>query len=129
MERAVQHLASLDDCSLYVEIAEGIRLILRNVDHFDSAARHLSAGNHREIARIIGGFAAEEAAKVIVLLDAVRCPRECEDKRKQTLQRFYSHLAKGLYVEVCDWQVTDYQDLINAIDGERGKYFLDGPSH
>ena len=128
MERAVPNLASLDDRSLFAEIAEGIGLILGNVNRFDSAARHSSAGNHREVARIIGGFAAEEAAKVLVLLDAVRCPREYEDKRKHTLRRFYNHFAKGLYVEVCDWQVTDFQDLINVIEGERDKYYLDGPS-
>ena len=128
MERAVQDLASLDDCALFAEIAEGINLILRNVNRFDSAARHLSAGNHRGVAGIIGSFAAEEAAKVLILLDAVRCPRKCEDKRKRTLLRFYNHLAKGLYVEVCDWRVTDFQSLINAIDGQRDKYFLDGPN-
>ena len=128
MERAVQDLASLDDCALFAEIAEGIDLILRNVNRFDSAARHLSAGNHRGIASIIGGFAAEEAAKVLILLDAIRCPRKYEDKRKRTLLRFYNHFAKGLYVEVCDWRVTDFQYLINAINGQRDKYYLDGPN-
>ena len=128
MERAVQDLASLDDCSLFARIAEGIGLILKNVNRFDSAARHLSAGNHREVARIVGGFAAEEAAKVLIFLDAIRCPREYADKKRHTLQRFYDHLAKGLYIEVCDWQVTDYQHLADSIDRERDKYYLGGPN-
>ena len=128
MERAVQDLTSLNDCSLFSTIAEGIDLIRKNVNRFDSAARHLSVGPQREMARIIGGFAAEEVAKVLILLDAVRCPRECVDGKRRTLHRFYNHLAKGLYIEVCDWQITDYQHLTDSIVRERDNYYIGGPN-
>ena len=128
MKRAVQELSSLDDRSLFDAVAEGVKLILVNVNRLDSAAHHLSAGSHRDVARILGEFAAEEAAKVHILLDAIRCPPEYADKRRRTLEWFYSHFAKRLYADVCDWGVTTFQQLIDGIDQQSDKYYLGGPS-
>ena len=128
MERAVQNLSNFDDNLLFEAVAEGVNLILANVNHLDSAAHHLSAGNHRDVARILGELAAEEAAKVLILLDAIRCPPEYADKRKRTLGWFYSHFAKRLYADVCDWGVTTLQQLMDGIDQQSDKYYLGGPN-
>ena len=128
MERAVQELSSLDDRSLFDAVAEGVKLILANVSRLDSAAYHLSAGSPRDVARILGELAAEEAAKVLILLDAIRCPPEYADERKRTLGWFYSHFAKRLYADVCDWGVTTFQQLIDGIDKQRDRYYLGGPN-
>jgi hypothetical protein len=73
--------------------------------------------------------AEEEAAKVRVLLDAVRCPRaKRPDDSARQLQYFNDHLAKGIYAECCDRRPAGFGDVRRWIERERKDLYLDGPS-
>lgn len=79
-------IADWENSRLFEMVAEGIPLIAQNAESLDEAAGRLfSTGEHRT-SGIIRGFAEEEAAKVLILLDAVRCPKE---QRQATLECFH----------------------------------------
>ena len=125
MERAIKDLCQLSDASLFEEVATGIGHVVEVVGRLDSAAHNLSEAGDHHPARILGNLAEEEAAKVLILVDAVRCPR---DKKSRTLAYFYEHLAKGIYAEVCKWRPADFAEVMRGVEHERVEHYLDGPS-
>lgn len=86
MERAITELSKLAD--LFEEVAGGVGHVLEGVDELDAAARRLlQADNpHRPSmcgsfpAEVLGNLPEEEAAKALILVDAVRCPRARQQK-------------------------------------------------
>ncbi len=129
MRRAIKDLCQFDDDRFFKEVEEGISRILENVERLDAAAHKLSAGNDNQSAQILGGLAKEEAAKVFVLLDVVRCPSDKPKKRARTLGYFYNHLAKGIYAALCSWSLANFDEVIQQVDQERERFYLDGPSN
>ena len=129
MRRAIRDLCQLDDNRLFEEVEEGISHLLRNVDRLDAAARRLSAGNDNQSARILGSLAQEEAAKVFVLFDAVRCPLDKPKEKKRTLGYFYEHLAKGIYAALCGWSLVNFGQVEKQVARERERFYLDGPNN
>ena len=128
MERAIKDLCQLADAELFGEVATGISHIVNNANRLDSAAAKLSENDHRHAARIVGNLAEEEAAKGLILLDAVRCPRNRSADRARTLGYFYDHLAKGIYAEACGWRPADFAEVTRYVESERKEFYLDGPN-
>ncbi len=128
MERAIKDLCQLSDASLFEEVATGIGHVVEVVHRLDTAARRLSEASEHHPARILGNLAEEEAAKVLILVDAVRCPRSKQAERSRTLGYFYEHLAKGIYAEICKWSPADFAEVVRGVKRERVEYHLDGPS-
>lgn len=124
MRRAISHLAELGDDRLFGEVADGIRLILENAESYDETAHRLALLKEFRASGMAGRLAEEESAKVLILLDAVRCPRNVIS---QTLKCFYSHLAKGIYASACSWRPSTYGDMSHYVDVERSQFYLDGP--
>jgi hypothetical protein len=129
MEPRMSHLlANLADPAFFESVSRGLELITKNVAEIDECAEALvgsAAGRGRNVLRAV---AAEEAAKYLILLDAVRCPRIRQQERVQQLKRFNRHLAKGIYAEVVDIRPADYAEVLNYIKGLRQAYYLDGPN-
>jgi len=128
MERAIKHLCQLPDDELFEEVATGVRHVVEVVTRLDAAAHKLTRTEDHHAARILGGQAQEEAAKVLILMDAVRCPREQREDMSRTLGYFYSHLAKGIYVEVCHWSTVDFAEIARGVEDLRDEHHLDGPT-
>ena len=128
MERAIKDLCQLSDASLFEEVATGIGHVVEVVHRLDTAARRLSEASEHHPARILGNLAEEEAAKVLILVDAVRCPRDKQKEKSRTLGYFYKHLAKGIYAEVCKWSPADFAEVMRGVEHERVEHYLDGPS-
>ena len=72
MRRAIGDLAHFADDQLFREIAEGIPLIVDNALSLDETAQRLHRQEEFRVCEIIRGFAEEEAAKVLILIDLVR---------------------------------------------------------
>ena len=125
---AVVDLAILSDGALFRAVSEGIGHIIENADRLDSSALLLSSKGEHRTSSIISGFAEEEAAKVLILMDAVRCPRFCQKLRVVTLKRFNDHLSKRIYAEACWWRPSNYRDLIRYVDESRKSHEIDGPN-
>ena len=128
MERAIKKLQQLSSAKLFEEVAAGIGHIERVVDGLMAAAQDLAEGGRRYPARIFRNLAEEEAAKILILLDAVRCPRARQKERSRTLSYFYNHLAKGIYVEVSGWKPADFKEVRKGVDSLRASHYLDGPT-
>ncbi len=128
MERAIKDLCQLPDARLFEEVATGIGHVVKVVGRLDTATHSLSEAGDHHAARILGNLAEEEAAKVLILLDAVRCPRKRQIERSRVLGYFHDHLAKGLYAEVCHWRPIDFAEVARGVEHERVQHYLDGPN-
>jgi len=126
--KAIRDLLQLDETSFYKEIAKGIDLIINNSRAMLKDADILFKQNHQRGNSILQALANEEAAKVLILIDAVRCPFNFKDHLSRQLGWFNHHLAKGIYTESCYWKMESYSKLLEAVESERERYYLDGPN-
>ena len=76
MRRALSDLVQLSDEHLFQEISEGISHIVENAMSLEKTAHRLYEIKECRAAKIFRGLAEEESAKVFILLDAGRCPRD-----------------------------------------------------
>ena len=70
----VVDLANFADERMFAEMSEGIPLIVKSAEELDEAGRQLFVAGEFRASEIVKGLAEEEAAKVLILLDSVRCP-------------------------------------------------------
>ena len=127
MNRAIRDLDKFQDDRLFKEISDGIPLIVQNAISFDTTAHGLHQLKEFRASEIIRGFAVEEAAKVLILLDAVRCPRD-SGRLSETLKCYYNHFSKRIYAEICSFpKIVSFKELCEFINLQCRPYFLDGP--
>ena len=128
MKHAVGDLMTFSDDRLFKEISDGIPYIVQNAVSLDEVARRLYQDEEFRAAEIIRGFAEEEAAKVLILIDVVRCP-PTSARKSETLKYFYSHLAKRIYAMICSFPlIASFKELCDLVQSECLPYFLDGPN-
>lgn len=130
MKRAIRNLAQLCDAALYETLSEGLPLIVENATSLDESARRLYRDGDLRASQVMRGFAEEEAAKILILLDYVRCPRKSEQKKaNQVLKRFYGHVAKRVHAMACEFpMIESFEDLSEFVESECLPRYLDGPS-
>lgn len=106
-------------------IAEGLPIIFQSAESLVHASRPL-AQFPRE-AEILERHAEEESAKILILIDIVRCPPTLAASRTGFMIRwFYDHLARLLYAEAQGWKPTSVAELQEYIDNERRSHYLEG---
>lgn len=128
MESAIKDLAQFNDTELFEIVSEGASHIVKNASRLDEAAKKLSGADDYHTSRILRHFASEEAAKVLVLLDVVRCPREKSQEKARTLECFSDHIGKAVYAQACEWRPANFQNVVSYVKKARAPYYLDGPS-
>ena len=107
-------------------IAEGLPIILKSARGFWHAAEKLAHDNPRE-ADVLEGFAEEEAAKILILIDAVRCPSKLlSEKLGIILNNFYDHLARLIYAEAQGWKPMHVALLQEYVNSSRQAHYLEG---
>jgi hypothetical protein len=105
--------------------AEGLPMMLASARGFWNAAQQLE--DSRREAEVLIGFAKEEAAKILIIMDIVRCPPQRVDGRiGEMLKWFYSHLARLLYAEAMGWNALDLFELRRYVNLDRRTHYLDG---
>jgi len=106
--------------------AEGLPILLESAEGFWKAAQALVEKQPRE-ADALEGFAAEEAAKIAILMDTLRCPVKERDRAiKMGVRLFYSHIARLIYAESASWRPVDRKQLREYVDENRKSHCLDG---
>ena len=128
MKPAIKDLAQFPDSRLFEEVAEGISHIVENAVKLEEAASCLAENEHHRSGEVLSSLAKEEAAKVLVLVDVVRCPRKQTAAKSRTLGYFHDHLAKRVYAEVCSWRPVDYKEVTERAERECEKFHLEGPN-
>ncbi len=126
--KAIKDLAQLSNAELFEEIAQGLRHLLQNAELFYRDAELLAQAERGPSSRVLRGLAEEEAAKFLILIDAVRCPCESPTDFRRLLGYFYDHLARGIYAQLANGQPSTFGDLRTLVDNERKEFFLDGPN-
>ena len=106
-------------------LAEGLPIIHASAKGFWSASVEMRA-MPRE-AEVLAGFAKEEAAKILILVDAVRCPdRLVSSKLSMLIGRFYGHLERLIYAQLAEWWCEDIARLRKAVEPLRKAHDLEG---
>jgi hypothetical protein len=125
VQRNLGVLCNLDANKRLHLLAEGMPILLASARSFWAAASAIPE-MPRE-AEVLRGFAAEEAAKILILVDLVRCPHKLVPSRiKAMVGWFYDHLARLLYAEAQSWKPITVGELRTYIDSERRSHYVDG---
>lgn len=128
MRRAIGDLEQFADDRLFEALSEGLPLIVENAASLDESASRLHREGEVRASEIMRGFAEEEAAKFLILIDYVRCPR-IPERRSQVLKRFHGHVAKRIHAEACRYPLIDtFGDLSEFVESECRPWYLDGPN-
>jgi len=124
--RQADRLCQLGERERLAFIAEGLPLILRSANGAWDAAKQIRGANGRESA-ILEGVAIEEAAKILILMDSVRCPAKLvPSKMNRFVDRFYDHLARLIYAEAASWRPTNLAELRGYVDRARRGHYIEG---
>lgn len=125
--RAFTDLAGTNDDEFLRSVATGLQLIDNHSRSILAAGDALLQLGRLTPASILYSFAKEEAAKFLILLDAVRCPRGHQKLLTRQLADCGKHLARGIYAEVAHFHPATFKELVGLIEPMRAKFFLDGP--
>lgn len=125
--RAIKDLSQLRDSDFLTEVAEGLGLIISNARRLYTSAIVLVEAKHFHGARILQALCEEEASKYLILIDAIRCPRDPAKQLSNQLARFNDHLAKGLYAHAYMRRSSTLGELKAILDRCREDFHLDGP--
>ena len=69
----------------------------------------------------------EEVAKILILVDIVRCPPKLRPSRIGPMMRwFYDHLARLIYIDAQNWKPENVRQLQEYADHRRKSHYLEG---
>lgn len=106
-------------------IADGLPIIAASAHGFWDASQKLENGSRE--ATVLEGFAEEEAAKALILVDLVRCPPKQVARRAGAMVKtFYDHLGRLIYADAQHWCPTDVDQLREYVDQAREGHALEG---
>ena len=120
-----QRLCQMPQSERLAFIADGLPVVLASAQGFWQAASQLD-GQVRE-AVVLARHAEEESAKVLILMDMVRCPKRLVSSRMGSMVKwFYSHLARLIYGEAVSWKPMHVAQLREYVDLSRKSHHVDG---
>lgn len=106
-------------------IAEGLPIILESASGFWAASCKLQEKPREQ--EVLARFAEEESAKILILLDIVRCPQTRIASRIGVLTGwFYDHLARLIYAQAANWKPMHLAQLREYVDSQRKAHYLEG---
>jgi AbiV family abortive infection protein len=126
--RALTRIMSIPKGDRIPVIAEGLALLIEHVERLRGDAEHLAAAKRWRAANVVTALAEEEAAKVLILLDAVRLGWRDEKVASRHLKTFSNHLARCIYVEITDSSPADLAEVRRFVNDYRQSHYLDGPN-
>ncbi len=107
-------------------LAEGLPIILSSAQSLWRGSRKLHKEMPRE-AGVLYGFAQEEAAKVLIFMDAVRCPSHLiASKMGAIVKCSYDHLARLIYAKASSWRLSNVAELRQYVDLNRNTHDREG---
>jgi len=126
MRHAIQDLNQLSDVEFFATVSEGLGHIHEHATSISKQSAVLAAAQANVTGvYILRMIAEEEAGKFLILMDAVRCPR---NRLSQHLPKFWHHLAKGIYSESVNWSAGSLRQLREIIEEHSKAFYLDGPN-
>jgi len=126
--KAIRDLNQKSDAELFAELAQGLRLSYENAQRTMADVAAVAGQKRFRAAEILQNVANEEAAKALMLIDVVRCPRKAEQQRARQFTYFTDHLPKGIYTSVCEIRPHSFAKVRAWVERERKQFYLDGPT-
>ncbi len=118
-------LCGMSTTERFAFIAEGLPIILASAQGFWNASLQLKAMSRE--AEVLEGLAKEEAAKILILMDAARCPANLASaKMGMIVNRFYSHLERLICAQVAEWWAEDVARLRTSVEPLRKNHYVEG---
>ena len=107
-------------------LSKGLPIILSSAQSLWKGSQKLENKMPREAA-LLRNLAEEEAAKALILIDLVRCPKAIVNSRiGRILHWFYDHLARIIYANSVSWKPTNVRELRQYVDESRKDYYIEG---
>lgn len=127
--RQIQRLCELSDDNLFPTIAQGINLIIENAQTYLRAAQTLAQHSPGRAVEHLRMAAEEEAARVLILLDAVRCPKSADHQknRSRTFENAKKHLARGVYAWYSCNRPATFKEARRIVHAACRDHYYDGP--
>lgn len=108
-------------------IAEGMPILFNSAEELINSVGSLD--KYDRTSSIIKGIALEELAKILILVDLVRCPEKIRSSNVgKMMSWYYSHLARIIYVDVQTSTFQDVAELRQYLENRRQSHYLEGYS-
>lgn len=109
-------------------IAAGFPLLVEHIATLRDSAQHLRDAGQPRAAAIIRMVMAEEAAKILILLDLARLGWEDQAAVRRQLKYFGDHVPRGIYVEVTSTSPASFNEVRQYAQMYQLSRYLDGPN-
>jgi AbiV family abortive infection protein len=126
--RAFGDLSQLTPLRRRTALSDGLEMIYEHMASLESDAADLAARGRTRGANVLRILAEEEAAKFLIVLDAVRCDPEDTARWSRQITRCGDHLAKGIYARLTWYRPASYAEVLALIEPLRCSHYLDGPN-
>ena len=124
--RQARLLCQMSHVDRLAVLADGLPVILKSAKSLWRGSKRLGKKMSREAA-VLQRLANEEVAKILILIDVVRCPKSKVDSRIGPMMRwFYDHLARLIYEEIAMAAPVDVCQLQEYVDSHRKSHELEG---
>ncbi|MGM4922585.1 hypothetical protein AB8A31_06740 [Tardiphaga sp. 804_B3_N1_9] len=123
-QRQAKRILQMSPADRLAFLAEGLPIILTSAQSFWAAS--LSLLEMPREARVLKSFAKEEAAKILILMDLVRCPKQRSERESIVVGRFYGHLERLIYAQVAEGWSEDVARLRKRVEPLRKAHYLEG---
>ena len=119
-------LLQLSPESFLDSLAIGLPLIWLNADALWSESKEIAALGPRRAVGIMQALAEEEAAKVLLLFDAMRCPSSMFKEFRRLVRQVDQHLGKGIYARYYGTSPGDIAETKRIVEYERSGFVREG---
>jgi hypothetical protein len=123
--KRLKDLAQLPVSKRLDAIAEGLALLAEQARTL--RADLVSLADHPRAYQVVTVTAEEEAAKALILLDVIRTGWRDPKLVSRQLSRFYDHLVRQIYAEMCHMRPATFAEIRNLVQIYRPSHYLDGP--
>lgn len=120
------HFLQLPRAQFLQTMSEGLPSIAQNALDLWREASEFANHGHRRAVGILQALAEEEAAKVLLLFDALRCPDRRRADRDRLVRQFATHLAKGIYANYYNTRPSDMREVGHIIERQRRAFYREG---
>jgi hypothetical protein len=127
LTRRLRQIAQVPIGKRFGVLAAGMEMLAESVATLETDASTLGDSRRHRGAAVLRGFADEEAAKVLILLDLARAGWKDNAALQACVFAFYNHLARGLYVKAYEGRPADLGEVRRYVDSLRPQFYLDGP--
>ena len=109
-------------------IVDGIDHLAEHVRSLQESIQFLTDHENSRGARILQSVVAEEAAKILILVDLVRAGSRDQSVVRRQLGYFSSHVPRGIYVHATSINPGTFREVREYIEMFRPARYLDGPN-